>query len=111
MVLINRPFTDSSGSKVRPALIVSSDRDNDRLPNVIVATITKNTSRVGKPIQLLIDLSTPDGTSSGLNATSAMVGNDLFTVDRSKIIKRLGNLSPARMARIDLCLKAALGLP
>jgi mRNA interferase MazF len=31
VVLVDFPFTDGSGSKVRPALVVQNDRDNGRL--------------------------------------------------------------------------------
>jgi mRNA-degrading endonuclease toxin of MazEF toxin-antitoxin module len=46
VVILDHPFSDASGSKVRPALVVQADRDNARLSNTIVALITKNTSRV-----------------------------------------------------------------
>ena len=71
LVLLNYPYTNGSGSKVRPALIVQNDRDNQLLTNTIVALITKNVSRVQEPTQFLIDLATPDGRQSGLNQNSA----------------------------------------
>lgn len=61
IVLLDYPYADGSGSKVRPALVVQNDRDNQRLTNTIVALITKNVSRVHEPTQLLIDVSTPEG--------------------------------------------------
>jgi mRNA interferase MazF len=72
VVLLDYPYADGSGSKVRPVLIVQNDRDNQRRTNTIVALITKNVSRVHEPTQLLIDVSTPEGQQSGLNQTSAV---------------------------------------
>ncbi len=77
IVLLDYPYADGSGSKVRPALMVRNDRDNQRLTNTIVALITKNMSRVHEPTQLLIDVSTPEGRQSGLNQTSAVTWKSL----------------------------------
>ena len=60
VVLINHPFSDASGSKVRPALVVQSDRRNAILAETIVALITKNLRYAATDgTQLLIDIGTP----------------------------------------------------
>ena len=66
IVILDHPYSDGSGSKVRPALVVQNDRDNLRLTNTIVALITRNISRVGEPTQMLIDLTTAGGRQSVL---------------------------------------------
>ena len=111
VVLLDYPYADGSGSKVRPVLIVQNDRDNQRLTNTIVALITKNVSRVHEPTQLLIDMSTPEGQHSGLNQTSAVTSGNLFTVAQTKVHRVVGSLSPTMMTRVNVCLKAALDLP
>ncbi len=111
VVLLDYPYADGSGSKVRPALVVQNDRDNQRLTNTIVALITKNVSRVHEPTQQLIDESTPEGQQSGLNQTSAITCGNLFTVAQTKVRRVVGSLSPAMMTRIQICLKVARELP
>jgi mRNA interferase MazF len=111
VVLLDYPYSDGSGSKIRPVLIVQNDRDNQRLTNTIVALITKNLSRVHEPTQLLIDVATPDGQQSGLNQNSAVICGNLFTVAQSKVRRVIGRLPVSAMVRIDGCLKAALQLP
>ena len=111
IVLLDYPYADGSGSKVRPALVVQNDRDNQRLANTIVALITKNVSRVHEPTQLLIDVSTPEGRQSRLNQTSAVTCGNLFTVAQTKDRRVIGGLSPSTMAQIDACLRASLDLP
>jgi mRNA interferase MazF len=111
VVLLDYPYADGSGSKVRPVLIVQNDRNNQRLTNTIVALITKNLSRVHEPTQLLIDVSTPEGQQSGLNRPSAVTCSNLFTVAQAKVRRVVGSLSTATMTRIDVCLKVALDLP
>jgi mRNA interferase MazF len=111
VVLLDYPYSDGSGSKVRPALIVQNDRDNHRLTNTIVALVTKNVARAHETTQLLVDVSTPEGQMSGLQETSAVTCANLFTVAQAKIRRVIGRLSPAMMVRIDGCLKTALELP
>ena len=43
IVLAELPYSDGSGSKKRPALVVQCDRNNRRLDNVILAMITSST--------------------------------------------------------------------
>jgi mRNA interferase MazF len=111
VVLLDYPYADGSASKVRPALIVQNDRDNQRLTNTIVALITKNVSRVHEPTQFLIDVSTPEGQQSGLNQNSAVACSNLFTVAQTKVRRVIGSLAPAAMTQIVDCLRVALGLP
>jgi mRNA interferase MazF len=111
VVILDHPYSDGSGSKIRPALVVQNDRDNGRLTNTIIAAITRNISRVNEPAQLLIDVMTPAGRPSGLNQTSAVVCTNLFTVSQTKVRRIIGSLPPSLMAKVDDCLRAALGLP
>ena len=41
VILVPVPFTSGVGGKVRPALVVQSDHNNQRLINTIIAVITK----------------------------------------------------------------------
>jgi len=109
IVLLDYPFASGGGSKVRPALVVQNDVDNNRLLNTIVVMITSRTSRAGsEPTQLLIDISTPDGRQSGLIMNSAVNCANLFTIGQNKVMRVLGHLSPPLMSKVELCLKAAL---
>jgi mRNA-degrading endonuclease toxin of MazEF toxin-antitoxin module len=112
VVLLDHPFSDASGSKVRPALVVQDDARNVRLSETIVALVTKNLTHVSTDrTQLLIDVATPDGKASGLTLTSAVKCGKLYTVHEDAIRRRIGVLSAALMQQIDHCLKQALGLP
>jgi mRNA interferase MazF len=112
VVTIDHPYSDATGSKVRPALVVQGDSRNTILTNTVVAMITKNLSRVGvDSTQLLIDISTPDGQQAGLNANSAVTCGNLFTLHEDRIRKKIGQLSAALMQQVNDCLKAALDLP
>jgi len=111
IILADLPFTDMSGSKVRPALLVQSDTNNARLDDVILALITRTTNRAtSEPTQLLVDLSTPDGQASGLLHTSAIKCEHLITLHKSFVKRVIGRLPDPLLRQINGCLKAALGI-
>ena len=112
VVLVQFPFSDGSLGKMRPALVVQCDRNNNRLANTIIAMISTNLSLAGlEPAQYLIDLNTVEGRRSGLVSTSVVKCENLFTIEQALVRRVIGNLSEASMARVDECLKASLGIP
>jgi mRNA interferase MazF len=111
VVLAMFPFTDASGAKKRPALVVQCNRNNRRLHDVILAIITSNIQRaVVEPTQLLIDVTTTDGRQSGLLHPSAVKCEHLVTVHERLIERVIGSLSPAAMLKVNDCLRASLEL-
>jgi mRNA interferase MazF len=96
--------------KVRPALAVQNDRDNERIENTIVALITGNVRRAGEPTQFLIDQKHPDYSASGLHKDSVVNCSNLITIRQQDILRIIGELSRQTMYEIDACLKAALDL-
>ena len=111
VVLVDFPFARGASSKVRPALVVQNDRDNVRLINTIVVQITGTTHRALEATQVLIDLNTPQGQQSGLRFDSVVNCVNLVTLDKTKILRRLGNLPDILMRKVHDALKAALALP
>lgn len=111
VVLVDFPFAGGGGSKVRPALVIQNDRDNVRLANTIVAQITGTTHRAVEATQVLVDLNTPDGRQSGLRFDSVVNCVNLVTLDKTKVLRHLGNLSNVLMRKVGDALKAALELP
>ena len=111
VVVIDFPFTDAGTSKVRPALVVQNDRDNQRVRKTIVAMITGNLRRRGDPSHVFVDPNDADGASSGLRFPSLVSCNNLFTVEQDSVLQVLGHLSDVLKPRVNDCLKAALELP
>ena len=111
IVLADLPFTDMSGVKRRPALVVQCDHNNQHLDDVILAMITRTTLHATvEPTQLLINLATPEGQQTGLLHTSAVKCEHLITLHRNLVQRVVGSLPSVLMHRIDACLKAALDL-
>lgn len=111
VVLVDFPYAGGSGSKVRPALVVQNDRDNARLSNSIVVQITGTTHRALEATQVRIDLNTSEGRQSGLRFDSVVNCVNLVTLDKTKVLRRLGNLPDTLMRAVNDALKAALEIP
>ena len=112
VVLVDFPYSDQTGSKVRPALVVQADALNQRLDDTILALITSSRHRsIGATTQLVIDITTAEGQQTGLRLNSVIQCENLLTYDQALILRVLGRLSTTAMEQINVCLKAALGIP
>ena len=83
IVLARFPFTDLSGDKRRPALVVS--RDNDRRTDLVVCFIT-SVPRTGPDMAPIIA-----SADTGLKVPSVVRFDKIATLDRSIITGKLGN--------------------
>ncbi len=111
VVLVDFPFGEGAGSKLRPAVVVQCDADNRRLSTIIVAMITKQTALVGRePRHILIDFSTEAGKTSGLWMQSVVNCTQLATIKSDRVVRRLGRLSASLMEKPSSTLRDGLGL-
>ncbi len=112
VVMVDWFFSDRTGSKRRPALVVQADAYNTTLDDTILALITGSARRrVGAATQLEIEIATPDGMQTGLVINSVVQCENLVTVDRKFILRIRGRLSAALMQKVNECLKDALAVP
>lgn len=105
--LVPWPFSDFSGRKLRPAVVVQADFLNGRIADTVLVQIT-GTSRQAVT-EVLLDPAIE--TASGLRFPSYAVCNNLLTLDQTQGQRRMGQLSPPALARIEACLKTALDIP
>jgi mRNA interferase MazF len=85
IILARFPFTDLSGDKRRPALVMS--RDNDRRSDLIVCFIT-SVARSGPDMAPI-----ESGTETGLKVPSVVRFDKIATLDRRVVSGKLGNAS------------------
>jgi len=110
-VLARFPYTDGTGDKIRPGVVVQCDANNRRLNAVILAFVTSNTRRsAAEPTQALIEIATSDGAQSGLLHDSVVKCDHLITVHKQFLKDTVGRLTPNLMGKVDACLKTALEL-
>jgi mRNA interferase MazF len=91
--------------KTRPTLVVQNDISNQYGQTTIVAAITSKVSTPPYPNEAIIQPG-----SSGLQAVSTVRLDQLRTVDRQRLLKRLGSADTQTMRQVNLAIKASLGL-
>jgi len=101
-------YSDRTGSKVRPAVVVQADFLNATIDDTLLVPITR-TSRALGSTEVEIDPATE--TTSGLRFVSVVSCNNMMTIDMTLITRTIGYLSSAAMNQIDACLKIAMDLP
>ncbi|CAM3824753.1 mRNA interferase [Deinococcus saxicola] len=98
------PAVGSEVSKTRPCVVVSNNRANLTSPTVTVVPITSNTAWV-YPFQVFLPREV-----SGLDLDSKAQAEQVRTLDRSCMGRKLGQLSPELLRELDAALKLHLGL-
>ena len=81
VIIVRMQFTDSEGSKVRPALVLFEE-----LGNVVIAGITTNLKMKGIPITV----------KEGAVQESMLKLNYILTITNETIIKTVFQLSPEK---------------
>jgi mRNA interferase MazF len=103
ILLVPFPFTDQSGAKQRPAVVMSSDRYNQSHPDIILAPITSHGMRDADETSLV------DWQAAGLLKPS-VVKPVLSSFDTRLVRRRLGTLTPADHTRVRTAFAQILDL-
>jgi mRNA interferase MazF len=98
------PTIGSEINKTRPALIIQNDTSNQYSPVTIVAAITSSISET-KVYPTEVFLCTGSG---GLKADSLVLLNQIRTIDKLRLVKKLGSLSPKTMSMVNRAVKISL---
>ena len=99
------PTMGAEIKKTRPALVIQNDIANRHSPITIVAAITSRFDQDLYPTEALVRA--PEG---GLNVDSVVLLNQIRSIDRHRLVKRLGRLLSATMAAVDRGLEISFGL-
>ena len=94
--------SEQSGN--RPAVVLQNDVGNFYSPTLIVATLTsKAAKKYTQPTHCLL-------VNEFLSVPSIVQAEQIFTVDKSRVLKYLGHLTPEEMSRVDDAVRASLAL-
>ena len=91
--------------KTRPAVIIQNDISNRYSPITIVAAISSSFSDPPHPREVIVEPG-----RSGLTKRSAVILNQIRSVDRQRLIRKLGQIDSTTLRRVDEALKISLGL-
>jgi mRNA interferase MazF len=92
--------------KTGPAVVIQNDIGNRFSPLTIVAAVTSAVSPVSYPVEVVVD----PNTANGLDVRSSIRLDQIRTVDRQRMVRRLGVVDRGTMAKVDEALKISLGL-
>lgn len=104
VVLVSFPFTDLSGTRVRPGLVVGRVNGHD----LIVAFITSRVGTVNGRDALAehtLNRSDADFPAAGLKTDSIIRLDKLATLNRGLVRRRIGRISAGAGAAVGLCLR------
>ena len=99
------PTLGAEIKKTRPALVLQNDIANRHSPITIVAAITSKFDEKLYPTEVLIEK--PEG---GLTRDAVVLLNQVRSIDKSRLIRRIGALEPATMQLVDRALQISVGL-
>ncbi len=99
------PTLGAEIKKMRPALVIQNDIGNQYSPITIVAAITSKIGEPPYPTEVVMEPA-----ESGLPLRSAVVLNQIRSVDRQRLGKRLGHAGRRIMDRVDRAILISLGL-
>lgn len=98
------PTLGAEIQKTRPALILQNDIGNQHSPLTIVAAVTSNVLRRG-PTAVLVR-----APEAGLAVDSVILLNQIRTIDKRRLGKRLGLLRSATMKQVNQAIMISLAL-
>ena len=96
------PVTGSEQGGIRPVLVIQNDTGNRFSPTVIVAAITSNLGKARLPTHIVID-------EDVLSEKSVVLLEQIRTIDKTRLTKKLGRLSDEDMLRIDEAISISMG--
>nr|WP_246543014.1 type II toxin-antitoxin system PemK/MazF family toxin [Fusibacter paucivorans] len=99
------PVRGSEQGGQRPVLIIQNDVGNRYSPTVIVAAITAKIAKAKLPTHVEVEASTV-----GLLKDSVVLMEQVRTIDKTRLIQKLGHLDAGVMKRVDHALVISLGL-
>jgi mRNA interferase MazF len=99
------PVEGSEQGGVRPVLIIQNDTLNKYSPTTIIGPITSKIYGKEYPTNVVIKKE-----DSKLKVDSTILLNQIRTIDKKRIIKRVGFLDNFTMNKVDRAIKASLDL-
>ena len=99
------PAVGTEMAKTRPAVIISNDVGNQYSRRVIIAPLT--TAGVHRVYRFEVPIATSEG---GVPQGSKIALDQIRVVDKRRLGRRLGALSPERMLEVDAAIRLSLAV-
>lgn len=99
------PVKGSEQGGIRPAIIIQNDFGNKYSPTTIIAPVTSR--KYNKEFSTNVKISKID---SKLNEDSTILLNQITTIDKSRITRKISLLDNNIMDKVDMAIKVSLNL-
>ena len=109
VVLVHYPYSNLIKHKRRPALVISGSKLNEHSLDVILIAIS---SKIWKNtlfgVKILLD--DPGFQSTGLNVSSTILCEKIFTVEKRLIERKIGTLPASILGQVKSKIREVFGL-
>ncbi len=102
IILVSFPFTNLSGDKIRPAVIISDKIIGD---DIVVAFISSSVKKL-----FTFDIKIKKTDKNGLKKNSVIKTSKIATIDKKVVLGEIGETESILRRKIDNNLKKVLGL-
>ena len=99
------PTIGSEQGKIRPVLVIQNDVSNNFSPITIVAAITSKVYEKEFPTNVFLTKK-----ESGLDKDSTVILNQIRSIDKIRVSKKISSLNYISMKKVDLAIKSSLSL-
>jgi len=95
LLLIPFPFSDQSGRKVRPVIILSNNDFNEHSEDILVVGVTSNISKD----KYSISLANKDLEEGNLLTECCIKTENILKIDKELIIKKIGKIKKGLLTK------------
>jgi len=96
LLLVPFPFSDQSGIKVRPVVVISNNEFNEKSEDVVVIGITSNISKD----KYSLTLTNKDLETGRLITNCCIKVENILKLDKELIIKKIGKIKSGKFDQI-----------
>ena len=96
LILVPFPFSDQSGRKVRPVIVISNNKFNESSDDVLVIGVTSNLSKD----ECTISLNNKNLEQGKIITNCCIKIENISKLDKELIIKKIGQINKATLKNI-----------
>lgn len=104
IVLVPFPFSDQSGNKIRPALVLSNDEFNSKSEDLLVCAITSNTRE--NKYSIIIDKE--DIETGILYDKSSIKAESILKIQKSFVMKTIATIKTSTFSKVMITIFALI---
>jgi mRNA interferase MazF len=110
VVLIRYPFTDLTGAKIRPAIVLTPDPLLARMEDILCLFISSVMPEEILPTDFILEAGHPSFQKIGLKSRSVLRTHKLALLHKAFVLRLSGESDPLLMLEVNQRLRLALGL-